>query len=267
MNNIILNAIGPVVHIIAGFIVPIWFYAVSAGSRVSGADWRVLVFSIFLSLLPDIDTQTSTIGRAFPFIAEPIERRYGHRQITHSLLALLILGLILWLTFPQDWWLLLSAYGSHLIIDTLTGTQGIPLLWPAQLRFYLLRIRPKSTGEVLLGFFCVLALVAPYFTVTHQFIASLTPPEETLVLRPTPTPIPTPTPATFTIKINRVYDIDTEILVHVGDTITHGQKIANLTTHRLLNATPTPTQTPTITPSPLPPISPSPLLPRSPLPT
>ena len=38
--------------------------------------------------LPDIDLPPSKIGRLFWFISAPLERRFGHRTLTHSLVML-----------------------------------------------------------------------------------------------------------------------------------------------------------------------------------
>ena len=40
------------------------------------------------SLLPDIDLPTSKIGRLLFWLSVPLERRFGHRTITHSLVVL-----------------------------------------------------------------------------------------------------------------------------------------------------------------------------------
>ncbi|VEB43121.1 Inner membrane protein ydjM [Chromobacterium violaceum] len=39
------------------------------------------------SLLPDIDHPKSWLGRRIPFLSRPISYLFGHRGITHSLLA------------------------------------------------------------------------------------------------------------------------------------------------------------------------------------
>src|SRR2546425_11714197 len=64
------------------------------------------------SLLPDIDTMASTVGRIVPFISRKLERRFGHRTLTHSLTC--IAGLVL-VTLP------LNALSSSLYICLLTG--------------------------------------------------------------------------------------------------------------------------------------------------
>ena len=123
-----------------------------------GLFWLLLfifVFCAFFALLPDIDSQASALGRLFPFISRPLEQRFGHRQLTHSLLLVAVVGGLTWLIFGHSWWLLTVAYFSHLVIDMLVGAIGIPLLWPNQTRFYLIRLRPMSLQELGLGFVLV----------------------------------------------------------------------------------------------------------------
>lgn len=84
------------------------------------------------SLLPDIDTQSSGIGRYARPVSHFIETRFGHRTITHSLLFTAILcGLLfpLALYSPGVWYAFLYGYLSHLLLDTL-NINGVPLLWP-----------------------------------------------------------------------------------------------------------------------------------------
>ena len=52
--------------------------------------------AILGSVLPDIDSPNSYIGRVLPYASIPIERQWGHRTITHSLLCLLALSVIIW---------------------------------------------------------------------------------------------------------------------------------------------------------------------------
>ena len=85
------------------------------------------------SLLPDIDTPGSSVGRLLPFISMPIERRWGHRTITHGFLCLAGLGALaspLLLTRPSWFAALLIGYGSHLFADSMTKS-GVPLFYPS----------------------------------------------------------------------------------------------------------------------------------------
>ena len=80
MKQSLLNTLGPVTHILAGLIALSWSVSLGWVQPSLG-----LVLAVVLaSLLPDIDTSSSMIGRLFGPIAEIIERRVGHRTLTHS---------------------------------------------------------------------------------------------------------------------------------------------------------------------------------------
>lgn len=90
---------------------------------------------IVFSLIPDIDTPKTIPGKAVFPIAIAINRRFGHRTLTHSLLFMSFLLLIL--MFISRFFILngiyikilFFAYLSHLILDMLT-IQGVPLFYP-----------------------------------------------------------------------------------------------------------------------------------------
>ena len=96
-------------------------------------DMPAIGCTIIGSLLPDIDTPKSSVGRALPFISGPIERRWGHRTVTHSLLVLLALAV---LTTPLAFYratcftAFLIGFASHLIADCGTRS-GVPLFYPS----------------------------------------------------------------------------------------------------------------------------------------
>ena len=84
------------------------------------------------SVIPDIDTGASTIGRAVPPLTRFIERRYGHRTLTHSLpfaglLFLLLLVPIMAGIDPCT--CAIAGYCSHLLLDTCTPN-GVRLFYP-----------------------------------------------------------------------------------------------------------------------------------------
>lgn len=84
------------------------------------------------SLLPDIDYPNSWIGKVFTFLSERIERRFGHRTITHSVTGcaiLAVLSLPLFFISKQIYFLLQLGYFSHIALDMWTKT-GVPFLWP-----------------------------------------------------------------------------------------------------------------------------------------
>ena len=120
-------------------------------------DWPALGCVLLGSLLPDLDSPQSALGRLLPFLSERIERHWGHRSVTHSLLvflglgvALLPLGLYRWTWYAA----LLIGYLSHLVADCATKS-GAPLfhphptlcVWPGADRF---RFHTGSLQEGLL---------------------------------------------------------------------------------------------------------------------
>ena len=60
----------------------------------SSLHWPVLLCAVIGSLAPDLDTEKSLVGKLFPFISEPIERKFGHRSVTHSIIGWAIASVI-----------------------------------------------------------------------------------------------------------------------------------------------------------------------------
>ena len=90
------------------------------------------------SLLPDIDTEASRIGRLVPFVSRRIEKRFGHRTLTHSLLFIVFLAVTLSpllllnlnLELSLDLYLcLIVGYATHPFLDTMT-VNGVRLFYP-----------------------------------------------------------------------------------------------------------------------------------------
>jgi inner membrane protein len=96
---------------------------------------NMLIFTIVASILPDIDHTKSFIGKAFYPLAKYIDRRFGHRTITHSLIFLITIWIINWITIkyfhinPAYNVILFFSVLSHFILDMIT-LQGIPLFYP-----------------------------------------------------------------------------------------------------------------------------------------
>lgn len=145
--------------------------------------WTIIVFAVLGAIIPDIDHPKSVIGRIFYFISAPLERRYGHRTITHSLVgwvvstiifALLVLIVIWILGFISDFGFWISdlaprwiaafsiSYFSHLILD-MFNRRGSQMFWPDPGRDVIPRnpkFRPESGSKVeVLIFFILLALM------------------------------------------------------------------------------------------------------------
>lgn len=107
--------------------------------------WNVNIFSypwflactLIFALLPDIDHTKSPLGRLFSFTRLPqyLDRNFGHRTITHSLLIYLTTGFVVYFIesyFSEDHPFTLIyflAYSSHLVFDMMT-VSGVPLFFP-----------------------------------------------------------------------------------------------------------------------------------------
>lgn len=91
----------------------------------------------FGSLLPDIDEPKSFIGRRSFGIAQVFKRNFGHRGLTHSLVAWVIISIFL-LIYPTPLTLGISiGYLFHILGD-LFSTSSVPIFAPIDNR------RPKS---------------------------------------------------------------------------------------------------------------------------
>ena len=64
-----------------------------------------LFFVVLGSLLPDIDTSSSWIGRLGGPLTQAIERHFGHRTLTHSIIGVICFsGLVLPLYLFRPGW-------------------------------------------------------------------------------------------------------------------------------------------------------------------
>jgi inner membrane protein len=107
------------------------------------------------ALVPDIDNARSTLGKRLGIVSREIQKHAGHRTIFHSLVGLLLAGIVVFgaeqgvaYAFRRAGWpltsealvahvaliALLVGYGLHLIADSLT-LGGVPWLWPSHQRY------------------------------------------------------------------------------------------------------------------------------------
>ncbi|TXF89311.1 hypothetical protein FUA23_11235 [Neolewinella aurantiaca] len=119
---------------IAGGIVFTGVFGAFAGVNILNHP-GLIVMTIAAATFADIDVPSSIWGRTFKPISKAINRRFGHRTITHSLLFLLLgYGAVAGATkaigteapYPT---VFLLAYSSHIIFDMMT-VQGVPLFYP-----------------------------------------------------------------------------------------------------------------------------------------
>lgn len=132
----------------------------AVGSFGYETDNRMLAGAAIGSLLPDIDHPRSAMGFLFYFTGIPqyLERRFGHREITHSWVFLL---LVLLLSAPIALFIDTGAYLalnfgnlSHIVID-FANKRGCPLWWPARGRWVIppvekYRLKTGGNGEFVL---------------------------------------------------------------------------------------------------------------------
>ncbi|WP_158736369.1 metal-dependent hydrolase [Alteribacillus sp. YIM 98480] len=120
-------------------------------------------------LLPDICQPFSWIGRRLGLISKMVNKIFGHRTFTHSLLFLVFLFLASGAV--QENWAAPFQYGltigaaSHLLLDMLTP-RGVALLYPA--KFYIKAPLTTKTGSIMgegvIGFLMMAWIV--YFSTT-----------------------------------------------------------------------------------------------------
>jgi membrane-bound metal-dependent hydrolase YbcI (DUF457 family) len=149
--------------------------------------YSIILFAILGSIIPDLDLEASKFGTMFNFIARPLERRFGHRTITHSLLGLLLASLgfffilvaillVYHLVFGLETSLFTLAkrwqaafmigYFSHLLLDMLTP-RGVPLFWPDPTRDVFFKDFPHrpqsgSKAEKIIFFSLLLLLIISF---------------------------------------------------------------------------------------------------------
>ena len=99
------------------------------------------------SLMPDIDSPHSWLGRRLPFISWPLAGLIGHRGLTHSLVIMAIIAAVLVFYAPPVWGrAFLVAYLVHIGADMLTNS-GVPLMWPSERRYRVLGIQTGGIVE------------------------------------------------------------------------------------------------------------------------
>ena len=128
---------------------------------------------VVTSILPDIDHPPAKIGRLFWFVSVPLERRFGHRTLTHSLVALGALALVTyplaWIQ-PHYWGCVVGGYWSHLWLD-MVNIRGVDLFWPSPVRLVTpgnrnWRIQVGSKAEMIL-LAVLLSLTVALYPLSH----------------------------------------------------------------------------------------------------
>ena len=161
--------------------------------------WTIILVAIIGSIMPDIDHPQSVIGRIFYPLSSYLERRYGHRTITHSFIGWIIASLafavivllvicifyilnIAW-KLEFGYWSLMPrwiaafsiSYFSHLILD-MFNKRGAQMFWPDTGRDVLPKnpkFRPESgSREEIFIFIVLFFLMLLAFPISKYGVAS-----------------------------------------------------------------------------------------------
>lgn len=118
-------------------------------------DYTTIGVIVFFALLPDIDMPNTELGRIFFPVSRWIYAKYGHRNITHSLITMVVL---IWPAVLLGYGVAaLLGYGLHLVCDALTYT-GIPLFWLYTKNYNILG-GPLITGKWLEVVICIVSIL------------------------------------------------------------------------------------------------------------
>lgn len=91
-----------------------------------------VAITLVATLLPDIDSGFSTLGRKVIF--RPIQFFTKHRGVIHSFTLCIIVSLFFAVYFPLFALPFFLGYGLHLIVDSFTS-EGIKAFWPLKKEF------------------------------------------------------------------------------------------------------------------------------------
>lgn len=129
------------------------------------ADPIVLAIGAIASLVPDIDSSKSLLGRVIP-VSLLLEKRFGHRTITHSIVGSIIIALAtspLIFTIGAIYWQAINlAYFCGWYADSFTKA-GVCAFYPSNIRLvtpgnYKLRLRSGAPGEFIILVMFAIAL-------------------------------------------------------------------------------------------------------------
>ena len=92
------------------------------------------VVALLGSLIPDLDTRRSYIGRILRLTSGTLERHFAHRTATHALLPQMVAAGLAWWLLPGGVALaLITGWVSHSWCDMMTKS-GVAWFWPARIR-------------------------------------------------------------------------------------------------------------------------------------
>ncbi|MBI1228139.1 MAG: hypothetical protein GC192_23095 [Bacteroidetes bacterium] len=139
-------------HLAGGTVFTGFFASLLFGINILASP-ATLITTLVASVLPDCDHTRSPIGKLLFPLAKWLNRRFGHRTITHSISALIVLTLLV--SFIEKTYFghfrvsvaFCLAYWSHLLFDMCT-LQGVPLMYPFRKNPFVLIGNPDARIRV-----------------------------------------------------------------------------------------------------------------------
>lgn len=120
-----------------------------------------LFIALLATIIPDIDTRFSKIGKHFRIFNFFIK----HRGFIHSFTFLILLSFLLFAFANQIWLPFFIGYASHLLIDSFT-IQGITPLYPLGWK---IRGKLKTNGLIETFAFVIFSFIDLFLILTKIF--------------------------------------------------------------------------------------------------
>ncbi|MGE7623191.1 metal-dependent hydrolase [Viridibacillus sp. NPDC096237] len=152
-------------HIIGGITAGLAF------AQVSNYDPIVLVgFSVVGALIPDICHSGSKIGRTFRITSKIVNKIFGHRSFTHSLLFLFLMAMVMntYISNESITAGVLIGMVSHYMLDMATKN-GIKLLFPLNItvRFPITTRTGSKVENIIATVLTICSVYLAYETIMH----------------------------------------------------------------------------------------------------
>lgn len=136
-----------------------------AGYAVT-SDWKGAVVGGVAGVVPDLDEPKSKFGKVLLFVSIPLNKLFGHRTLTHSLLFAVLAGLLLWPFIGQPYaFAAVLGILVHVAEDMLTGR--VQVLYPKR---KWVGISVSRFGFFLMDRFVRIGLILWVFVVAGQNI-------------------------------------------------------------------------------------------------
>jgi len=137
-----------------------------AGYVVSG-DWKGAAVGGIAGVIPDLDEHRSKFGKMLFPISFAINKSFGHRTFTHSLLFVVIVGVVLMLFFEPYVWLSSSAgILAHIVGDMVTGRVKFLYPWKKSIGIKVSRLNYQIIDKI-----TAIGLLALVVYIGHQYIS------------------------------------------------------------------------------------------------